>query len=240
MSSTLSIEFYTPDLPAPHAFSLLFSAEYQKEVVNASFNLTYLDRESCTPEELSEEGYTENDNIEWQGLLGKPWADILFNSATYQDLTPTEEDHFIYISYKDQTGKKFEGFSSNTRIAYTMQELHQAILEATEKELPLTIRLKELKQNTLSADISLIGSFLERKAFIIRHTADNDIKQSIEWSQLKDLMETIYMIDFDPEIALSENEIKKGMYIETGDGLWFQIDEEQKKLVEAKLSTLIG
>jgi len=240
MSSTLSIEFYTPDLPAPHAFSLLFSAEHQKESVKASFSISYLDRESCTPEELAEEGYTENDNIEWEGLLGKPWASILFNSSAYQDLSQEEGEHFIYISYEDQAGEKLEGFSGDTRLAYTMQELHQAVLEATEKELPLTIRLKELKQNSPSVDISLIGSFLERKAFIISHSEEKDKKQTIEWSQLKDFMETIYTVDFDPEAALEESEIRKGMYIETGDGLWFQIDEEQKKLVEAKLSSLIN
>lgn len=239
MPSTLAIEFYTPDLPAPHAFSLLFSAEYQKETVNASFTLSYLDRDSCTPEELSEEGYTENDNVEWKGVLGKHWAGILFNSSAYRDLSPEEGEHFIYIAYEDETGEKLEGFSSNALIAYTMQELHQAILEATEKELPLTIRLKERKQNSYSLDISLIGSFLERKAFIVTHSSDKDKKQSIEWSQLKDFMETIYTVDFDPDTALNENEIQKGMYIETGDGLWFQIDEEQKKLVEAKLTSLI-
>lgn len=239
MSQRISIEFYTPDLPAPHAFSLQLTAEDQKEATEITFSLSYLDRETCTPEELEEDGYTDNDNIQWKGKLGKDWGMILFDPLTYRELSVEENNHFMHVTFQDKKGGKQEGFSSDPRLAYIIQELHQAILEATEKELPLSIRLKELKPDAPILDISILGSFLEREAFIIKHSTKKDKKQAINWSQLKDFMETIYTVDFDPDQALNEKQIQKGMYIEVGEGMWFQIEEEQKKLIETKLAHLL-
>lgn len=103
MSDKFSIEFYTPELPAPHAFSIQLEIEKKAQALQTKFSLQYIDRDTCTKDEILEEGYTGEDDISWNGTLNDTWSKAF--DAIFKNLKTEKEEneHHIFIKNDDRS-----------------------------------------------------------------------------------------------------------------------------------------
>ena len=77
---TFSLKYQTAEnIPAPFAHAIEINGSLDQEL-ELSFELTYLDREDLTEDEILEEGFTTNDNFTWKGTLPKVWVDVVYGS----------------------------------------------------------------------------------------------------------------------------------------------------------------
>jgi hypothetical protein len=240
MSDKFSIEFYTPELPAPHAFAIQLDAEKKDQTLQTNFSLQYMDRDSCTSDEILEEGFTGNDDINWQGNLNLAWTKAFQTAIKNLKTEKEEKNHHIFFRNDGNLNSEKTGFTSNEELEYLLKELHQAVLEDLQTELPLSIHIQEFEQNTKILDLSCIASFWERKAILIVNKDGTDHQIEIDWDTLTEFMTVLYSKEFDQEKAIKKVNQAKGMYIEMGTDLWIPIKGKEKDTIKTAIQKIIN
>lgn len=235
MPENLLIEYYTPDLSAPHAYSIRLKVENETNKLKTDFVLNFLDRDTCTEYEILQEGYTGNDDLKWHGSLNLSWLETLKEITENINLSSEESNNNIYISISDDENLIKNGYTHNKEIEYFLQEMHQAILEAAQQELPLTIHVKEINSQNIDIDITCIASFLERKAVFILDSESKPVEKEMDWTKLKQFLEIIYSCEFDPDLAIENLSGQEGLFIEIGDDIWYPVNYEAKDFIKSKL-----
>lgn len=223
MIDKLTIQFYTPDVAPPYAYNVNLNITNVEKGLNVDFNLQYLDREGFTEEELEEEGFSNEDNFEWKGELNKKWKDVLISSIKDVKLSDEEEGKNIFISISEDS-KTREGYVKDDNLEYLVQELQQAVFEAAGRELPFTIHAKEIIKGAEVFSLSVIASFLERKAVLIKTNEVGKREETMTWENLRDLISIVFSVSYNEEEGIAEEDkLKEGFYIEPGDELWYQL-----------------
>ncbi|MEL6534052.1 MAG: hypothetical protein AAFQ98_01505 [Bacteroidota bacterium] len=228
----LDIQLETRTLPPPYRHQILAKVENRPSGWFVQFQLSYLDRESVTEEELLEEGFTGDDDFTWEGDLTAGWVTHLQNSlaqSTFpKDQTAArEKEPLVELVGHYAEGKNLQGVPAETGYwEYLLQEFMQALYELSGFERPLEISYREVTKKQPPLDVSLSASFAHRTAEVIAQQEGNTFPtRTLHWDDVKEIMKQIYHYEFDVLRAKPQPPKKRGMYLFLGEGGWLPLPE---------------
>lgn len=220
--SFFKAEYSNYPSPPPFLYHYTISLQFEKEKNHVQFELKYLDRDELDEEEIYEEGFSLNDDYQWEGFLPDVWIQEIKELLQKTNTSKGENNSNIHLEL-EADGKQDSFTPSNyEKWDYLLQELVQAIYEISQKENPLEIQYKEIQAGKNDIDISLTASFALRKAELRKSFDPKDKVKELSWPKLKNLLSIIYLPDYDYEAATDKSPTKPGKYLATGEGLWFK------------------
>ena len=186
----VKVSYQTLQLPPPFAFAYTLDLTFSEDQIDISYALEFMNREDITLEEIEEEGYSENDDFNWEATLGKVWVDNLMNDLDQIELEDESEDFNTYLHVEFEDGR--EGLAVLAEDwDFRLQELIQAIYEKAGVEAKLQMKILHIEGNQRSF-YEVEGSF--------ENLSGSVNKKPIDWEELHLLVEDIYTIDFDGEV----------------------------------------
>lgn len=225
----VKISYQTLLLPPPFAFGHTLDLSLEKDELQVAYELEYLNRDTIGKEEIESEGYSEDDNFEWKGSLGKVWRDEFEVLLKDIELEPNNSNENIWMHFKiSENGDEKSGLVKDVDFwDFKTQELIQAIYEKAQIELPLSMKFI-VKEGSSSERYEIKGQFEHRKSTV------ND--REIPWKAMQEVAETIFSMEFEQE------PVKKPK----ADGIWVDLSGEgdfcqvmaNKKLSDKILSVL--
>ncbi|UBM59952.1 hypothetical protein LAG90_04725 [Marinilongibacter aquaticus] len=211
----MHLQFQTNELtPPPYSYAVELKTEATKTGLRVRFELTYLFREHLDIEDILAEGFTENDDFTWEGTLNEEWKAhlaILEKENVFSGKTEIDEsEDFWQIQIADQTGYPKD---TETWLSF-VNEIQQAILEKDEREAPLQITVLRNREK-----IYFRASFAQRQ-FTVEKNGSLSRKK---WEDLNPFLNDLFGGEFRPDQAKQKEPQKAGLYVETGDGLWYEL-----------------
>lgn len=213
--SSLEIKFQTNQLtPAPYSHAIEFRVDFKDKSTFVAMDITYLDRDTLSVDEITDEGFTENDNIILKSILPKIWETTLQETVAKTTFTKKEElneaEEFIQINGR---------FPSQSQLwVQLLQELRQAVIEKAEKEAPLYIGIMR-NDNSKSQEYAFEASFVTRE-FIRTHAGK---KENFNWSDLNTFLRDVYAGEFLYDKSHGKHPKKDGIHIHIGDEYWLEL-----------------
>lgn len=221
---TFSLKYQTAEnIPAPFAHAIEINGSFDQDL-ELSFELTYLDREDMTEDELMDEGFTANDDFTWKGTLPKVWSDVVFGSLKSANVLNIKslEPHQDFWQV-DFDGTSF--YPKNTdAFKYLIEELQQAVYEKAGKEAAL--KLTYLKyQSGENVEVFVSASFIERKLQLVRTNIIDGSSETkvLVWDELNYILKNTFSGEFEAEFAHSKKPSHKGLFLNAGDELWYEV-----------------
>ncbi|EPR69267.1 hypothetical protein [Cyclobacterium qasimii] len=104
----LEIDFITGEVPPPFSHIFKLKLSFSKNFVNTQFDIQYTDRESLSPEEIIDEGFTMADDYGYKGEIPKLWEGIfkkLYSASKWSNLKTLGESGGIKIARERCTWK---------------------------------------------------------------------------------------------------------------------------------------
>jgi hypothetical protein len=211
--------------------------------------MVYTGREDLSEDEIFGEGFTMDDDVNWNGKLGSQWWEVISSAI--------EKTH-IKKGKKNNEGDPLQlelttqNMPSGVNIAgspteydmweYLIQELIQAVFEASERELPLSINILKIT-GTVKQEIKIRVKFSKREA-TIEVAGKTKEPEIVEWSTLKDYLKTIYQPDYLPEKEMTKPPKNAGIYISFLEGSWFElkkgiVEPSKKSATVVKIEKLV-
>ena len=201
----LKLSYQTQHLPAPYAFSAVFDVELDK-TLNIAFMLTYLDREELSEEEILSEGYSLEDDFSWHGTLGTHWKDPIKVLLTTARSKEPQDSFFLHIA--NEGAEWFPAVADDVLV----HELLQAVLEAAEREAPLSIYFTDSKQE----HIHLVWKFAERQTYLD--------SRAVSWDGAQEVMKLVYALDFETMKPSKERKVNS---ISFDGAAWYSVQSPQ-------------
>jgi hypothetical protein len=219
------IRFQTATVvPAPYAhfYTLQVDIESEDDVM-VDFGITYTDRDDLDEDDLLDEGFSPDDDYQWNGSVPTIWIEefraILDSSKIIRRREESEFEDFIEVEL-DENGKRVTIYPvDKERWSYFLQEFIQAIFETGGRENPFELTYVD-NDGDKETVIDLKASFA-KKTFTI--SKNKGALRNLDWTQLQKIMDTVYKAEFVPDNASDSKPSKKGKYINAGDGLWYQL-----------------
>lgn len=217
----------------PPPFHFAYRLIVQAETGTTEYEIQYLHREDLSEEEITDEGFTLEDDWKWEGKLPGIWIETLREQIDKQSWPkkpeqPTQDEPILDMRLLDAKGAPlFEGKPADQQAwEYFLQEVIQAIYEIAEREAPFQLMYKEIGPGNAEQEIFLEASFASRTV-TARKLSSEGIEENVNpaWKNLKGLMKTVFVPEFDYEKASLHEPSKKGKYLYTGDGFWFKFGE---------------
>jgi hypothetical protein len=154
--------YRTPDsiLP-PASFEVLAWVEELSTGLKVKITQKFTGREEIPLEEIEAEGFSENDGLEWNGILPKVWLEEWKNFQKDFQWKKAVQIHLIGLV----KGENQEIFcpDKETEASQFAEELTQACLEISEKEMPMEMVLGMLEKNNFFEHVKVLWSFAERR-----------------------------------------------------------------------------
>jgi hypothetical protein len=218
--SGLVLEYDSGIIPPPYSHVFRLSLDWSKGDLYVELDLHYTDREDLTQDEILDEGFTQNDDYSYKGLLNSIWIKNIkaeFEKSKWSGKSLEEGGISINpVENGKETKAKIPANQEEWQL--TAQDLIQAIYETTKKEVPLTVHYRQVDNET-SRNSSITIHFSTREVLF-----DLDGKsRAINWEYAIQLMKLIFTPDYNYEIAKTEPGKKRGAYIECGDGYWHEL-----------------
>lgn len=223
--STFSLKYQTSEnIPPPFAHAIELSGEIeQNKDLTLSFELTYLDRDLLTEDEILDEGFSATDDFSWKGTLPDVWKDILFGNMKsakplkIKNLEPHQ--HFWQVDF---SGQSF--YPSNAdKLSYLLEEIQQAIFEKAKRELPLHLVFFR-NQAGESKEFTINASFAERSVEITRKENNDAARTSyLPWEELNFILKNTFSGEFIMDVAFNQKPSHKGTFVNIGDGYWYEV-----------------
>jgi hypothetical protein len=218
--SGLVLEYDSGIIPPPYSHVFRLSLDWSKGDLYVELDLHYTDREDLTQDEILDEGFTQNDDYSYKGLLNSVWIKTIkaeFEKSKWSGKSLEEGGISIKpIENSKETKAKIPANQEEWQLI--AQDLIQAIYETTKKEAPLTVHYRQVDNET-SLNSSITIHFSTREVLF-----DLDGKsRTINWEYAIQLMKLIFTPDYNYEIAKTEPGKKRGAYIECGDGYWHEL-----------------
>ncbi|MEM9675980.1 MAG: hypothetical protein ACFB15_17655 [Cyclobacteriaceae bacterium] len=227
----LDIVVETLSVPPPYSHTYNFRLQLMPNEVQAVYALHYTDRDELGEEEIWEEGFSEDDDFHWEGVLPEVWREVLLSLWSQTQWIASEEvdetvENAILIVTTFQDGLPLEGVPEPTgEWEYLLQELTQAVYEAAQRERPLQIRYLQRSSEGEEYQLTLKVHFLNRMLTIIRQQPQKTEQYNPAWAEVKPLLTALYQLDYHSEQAYAKMPKISGQYIDPGDGLWYQLEK---------------
>lgn len=211
------ISYQTVHLPPPFAFAYTLELDVKKNSLAVKYQLEYLNRDSLSEEEILEEGYSPDDDFQWNGELDNVWS--MYIKPELQKIKtgqPKENDPIWIHAKTDQVEGNLKDLE---QWDFLLQELIQAIYEQSGYEKPLKLKIIT-RERGRSEFYEIDGQFTTRSALING--------KPIAWDVLQTLLSTIYTVEFDEEA----DPVKEP----AGDGLWIDLYGQSTYIFAGKLN----
>lgn len=210
--------YQNEDLPPPYKHTYIVEVHTSTNGLKINYSLHYLDREKIDEEEIYAEGFTLEDDFNWKGELKSTWRDYtleFLKKTTFQD--SKQSPLSIQLS-----GQSTVHSPDNIQDwDYFMQELTQAIFEEGGREAPLEITYAEISKHS-KLFLSFVISFAERSLVLFKNTEGKEVEKKLDWKVSKNIMNTVYSLEYIGEKALLNPPKKEGKFIDIGEGAWYQ------------------
>lgn len=216
---SFEIKFQTSALvPAPFAHAVELNLKVIADKLHYHYQLSYIDRDTLEIDEILEEGFTENDDQNLSGILPASWFNYFKDlSANISPLKIVElADHQAYWEI-GEVGKLLYPKNFGDWELF-IEHLRQAALEEQKLELPLKVQIWR-KFSAEDRKYEIMASFYERNLHIIGQKET----KNLEWNKLADLLKDIFAAEFIYEKASEQEPQRQGLFLEYGDGLWFEV-----------------
>jgi hypothetical protein len=209
----ISIFYSTPfDVPAPYSYEVSFEF---KDGINIDFQLIYTNRDDLTEDEILHEGFSENDNFSWKGVLDKVWQNEIEDLLTKTTYRNSLQDQEIIIKRdgEENAPKNYKEWN------LLIQDLIQAVFETSGKEMPWQLNLIVIKNGVIKKQ--------ELKVLFSRRDVDFAFGSNfrMDWSRAKKLMELIYLGEFDEQKANTQLPDKEGVYLCFDQATWYKLGQ---------------
>jgi len=232
--------YQNEDVPPPYKHTYTIEVSALPAGLGIKYNLEYLERDTLDDEEIFDEGFTLDDNYKWEGLLNVVWKEFINDFLNKTTFKPSSGGSHLVIHLSRDTDPKTP--SNLKEWEYMLQELTQAIFEESGREAPLELTFAEIIK-TKKVLISFVVSFAERRLTLFENINKVEKEKIIDWNESKELMNTVYSLEYLGEKALVKPPKKEGKFIDIGEGAWYQLGvaalnpKKNKDLLE-KLETL--
>jgi hypothetical protein len=215
----LEIKYQTSGLvPAPYAYAVELSLKNTDAGLGYIYDLVFLDRTSISAEELEEEGFSEHDDLSLEGILPQAWADVFaktLETTKKLNIAELKEEQPYWLI--EEVGAPF--YPGNSAVwEQLLDEFKQAILEAQVIEAPLQITVLRIgEERTVKYNIK--GEFANRKLSI----TEGENSKILNWNELSKLLKDYFAGEMIPDKTTEKVPSKTGLYIDYGDGYWYQL-----------------
>ncbi|MBC7488201.1 MAG: hypothetical protein H7282_15780 [Cytophagaceae bacterium] len=204
--------------PPPYLYKLEIHFDFTDQGVHVKYNKHFLNREDFSEEELEEEGFSLQDDIEINSPLSKSWSDYfkqLSDLSTWGIDRPTENiGNIVSLHSTDEVEIKYTAIN---KIEYQLEEVYQAILESAKIEAPLSLHLKKVHISTENT-VELTWHFKDR----LFEVNTNNKKAERTWEEGQRLLLQFYETDL-AELPVYKKKLPEGkICINPGDGLWYE------------------
>lgn len=213
------ITFRTAEsIPPPYANQIEVKITPDENAgIEVDFSQTYLQRDELEEEDILEEGFTPDDDIQWNGTLNNEWKkafeQIWEKRTKPKNLSSSAHDFFELMDEEEKSAPKNPADAKRF-----LEQMQQAIFEMDGREAALNIAVKEIGNDGERSTI-LTASFKNRS---YTQTINN---QPVEqpWNQLDEHLKLIFAGDFVYEKASNKVPSKRGLYVNMGDDWWFEV-----------------
>lgn len=223
--STFSLKYQTSEnIPPPFAHAIELSGEIsQNKELSVFFELTYLDRDQLTEEEILDEGFSMTDDFSWKGALPDVWKDILYgNLKSARPLKIKGLEPHQNFWQLDFDGQSFYP-SNSEKLTYLIEEIQQAVFEKAGRELPLDLIFFK-NQAGETKEVAIKASFVERSLEITRTENGLTGRTSIlPWEELNFILKNTFAGEFIMDTAFNQKPSHKGTFVNIGDGYWYEL-----------------
>lgn len=201
---TIEFSYQTQHLPAPYAYAAFLQLKEHSDRLDARLSVSYLDRDALTEDEIIAEGFSPNDDMEWEGTIGRNWKVIFTMIQQYHFIQEPAEQDYLHVSI-DGVEK---GFPKETKSAvYLFQELLQAVYEKADLAPPLEIIWFDGSEQRLH------WTFADR-IFQLNDTVQKD------WKKGQSILAAIYEVEYDT-LKSSNKPMNNGLSFDSQN--WFLI-----------------
>lgn len=215
----MHLQYQTSDLvPPPYAYAVEIKLEALNNELHVDFELTYIDRDGLTEEEILDEGFSDQDDLKWTGTLNSSWLSYYQEFADSVDLKKKSELRSGEDFWNIEIGNKKGYPIDNKYAAIFIQEIQQAAFEAKEREAPLNILVERISSEGKKSYV-FKASFKDR----IYSEEQNGISVPHKWEELNSLLQDIFMGEFRPEQASHKKPTRSGIFLNIGDELWYEL-----------------
>lgn len=230
--ASLEVALYTGTLPPPYRHQIHTRLQKGEAGWKVTFTIEYLDRDEVSEEEILEEGFTLEDDFEWEGPLPEAWAQH-FAEAMKVTTFPHDQPKATLLEPQIQIAWRTGIADAQAKVPaetgyweYLLQELMQAIYELAGLERPLEVSWRQVPKNPPAQQISLEAQFAQRSATLkVMEDEQTVATQLIPWEEVKECMRHIYQYEFDVLRAKPKLPQKRGTYLYLGEGGWLPIPE---------------
>lgn len=203
----ITLSFQRQELPPPFAYAAVIVIEGESEI-QVTYSREYLGRGDLSNDEIEAEGFSENDDFTWEGILDTVWLKELkwFNTCELSD----SPDDNIYLHIKRKDGDGFPKDGENSSLTFEL--LQQAILEKGEVEMPLTMTFRS--KGGLQYQVEWIFS---EKAFLVN-------KKTHSWKSGMEALDLLYQNELDTLADKKDTAVKfESDWIKVDSGILDQI-----------------
>ncbi|WP_089686919.1 hypothetical protein [Catalinimonas alkaloidigena] len=247
----MAVRFQTAEyIPPPYSHVYTLEAVPRPDGLAVRYELTYLDREDLTEEEIYDEGFTPDDDFVWEGVLSSAWTKALRDLLRKGGSTDMKEsDGEIHLTLTDAQGQVAEGTPRKRETwAYFCQELVQAIYEVSGKERALVVRFAKVDPEQRVQLVTVQPSFRERRVQVRVETPPEERTFPLAWPRLKPLLRSVYAPDYEMDKSFEATPNRPGHYLDPGEGVWYRFgsgvlnpgpDQEVLQALEQWLNELL-
>jgi hypothetical protein len=223
MVAAVHVHFHTPLLPPPYAYRYTLTLQPQKQALHVGLVWTYTGRDELTEDEIAEEGFTTDDDFNWEGTLPLTWQKALDDLLRVTRWLPPADDDSLRVSVTD-SDQKIEHKTPNDRAEweYFLQEVIQAVYEAARRERPLRFAYLLIENNS-STQLTWEASFLHRHLTLTQIADRQRQELRPRWPELRPLLQAWYVPDYHPDKSTLRMPDRPGAYLDPGDGRWYQL-----------------
>ncbi|MEM9980958.1 MAG: hypothetical protein AAF734_00585 [Bacteroidota bacterium] len=223
MWSHFTIQFQTaPHTPPPYCYQCITQVRSLTNYLSIQVRIHYFGRASLTEEEIIAEGFSIEDDFDWEGTLPYTWLKVfqnLLQQTTWVD-SPQEQDYLAIISDEGKTLFPREA----TTWEMTFQELLQAVHELGESGGLTEIQFLAVRKSSKKQRITLHPRFATREVTVLM--TSNTAKRKIPWSTFHQLMIQLHTLTLQDAQAYKKPPHQEGYYINYGDGPWYLIGKK--------------
>lgn len=214
------IRYKPEDFPPPWSHEVNITGINENGQLKVEFSLHYTDREDFTEEELWEEGFSGDDDLEWKGNFSPKWLPYIQGYAG-PDFFDKNKSKDIWVQV-DFSHASIEGVPNNQEDwVYLTQEIWQAVNELAGKEKPLALQIKKIDGSNKASTAKINARFAERNAEV-----ELDGKKiPLKWDTLTEMLAEVYNDDL-RFVQQKKSPAGKGVYFEFGDQVWHKLEDD--------------
>ena len=115
------------EMPPPYCYTTSLEISPQRNQLHLSLKLDYHSREDMSLEEVEAEGFSDNDDFEWVGNLGKNWFEAFQHIWSKTKVIQSHSPNFVIQVNGGE--KQSVSQDSKKQFEFFVQELIQAVYE---------------------------------------------------------------------------------------------------------------